>query len=312
MSFSRSTLLSLVVLAAFSVVAVDTADARVGGGGSAGSRGTRTYTAPPSTNTAPKAAAPIERSMTQPGKSATAQGAQPAPGAAASRFGGWRSLLMGGLIGAGLASLFGLGGLANVLGFVLQIALIGGIVFLVMAYFRSRNAQPQPAMASAGAQAGRPQQDASYRQAAGSFGGSNGSALTIGADDYDVFEQRLGEIQLAYGKRDLEALGDRVTPEMLSYFAEELDTNAKKGVRNEVSEPKLLQGDLAEAWSEDSSEYATLAMRYSMIDATIEASSGSVVAGDRTSPQEITEVWTFRRPRNGTAQQWELSAIQQA
>ena len=45
--------------------------------------------------------------MTQPGKSGT-----PAP--ASSPF-GWRSLLLGGLIGAGLASLFGMGALANVL-----------------------------------------------------------------------------------------------------------------------------------------------------------------------------------------------------
>src|SRR5262245_50967985 len=109
MRFSRLTLLSLAVVAVFSIMAIDAADARVGGGGSVGSRGTRTYTAPPSTNTAPKTAAPIERSMTQPGKSTVAQNTQPAGGGLASRFGGWRGLLMGGLIGAALASLFGLG-----------------------------------------------------------------------------------------------------------------------------------------------------------------------------------------------------------
>ena len=64
---------------------------------------------------------------------------------------------------------------------------------------------------------------------------------------------------------------------MLSYFAEELDANKKKGLRNEVSSPKLLQGDLAEAWREADGEYATVAMRYSIIDATVEAASGRVV-----------------------------------
>ena len=39
--------------------------------------------------------------------------------------------------------------------------------------------------------------------------------------------------------------------------------------------------------------------------------SGRVVSGSRTSPQEVTEIWTFRRPRGGDASQWELSAIQQ-
>src|SRR5687767_1931040 len=49
-------------LAAILTFMIDAADARVGRGGSFGSRGTRTYTAPPSTQTAPTTAKPIERS----------------------------------------------------------------------------------------------------------------------------------------------------------------------------------------------------------------------------------------------------------
>lgn len=48
---------------AVSFVAVDMAEARRAGGGF-GSRGTRTYSAPPSTTTAPGQTAPINRSMT--------------------------------------------------------------------------------------------------------------------------------------------------------------------------------------------------------------------------------------------------------
>jgi predicted lipid-binding transport protein (Tim44 family) len=300
--------LSVVTVASVALLA-DLADARPAGGRSVGSRGVKTYTAPPATSTAPKTAAPIEKSMTQPGKTATAQGAQASPGIA-SRFGGWRGLLLGGLIGAGLASLFGMGALSNVLGFLLQIALIGGIVWLAFAFFRSRKAQP--ALATATASAGQAPQNVSYRDAASGLGSGAGSALTIGPDDYDTFERLLGEIETAFGRNDLEALGDHATPEMLSYFAGELDANAKKGVRNEVSQAKLLQGDLAEAWREADGEYATVAMRYSILDATVEAASGRVVSGSTTAPQEVTEVWTFRRPGNGTARQWELSAIQQA
>jgi len=120
----------------------------------------------------------------------------------------------------------------------------------------------------------------------------------------------LGEIQLAFGRRDEGALGECVTPEMLSYFMEQLEADRRKGLRNEVSSPKLLQGDLAEAWREGNDEYATVAMRFSLIDVTVDG-SGRVVAGNRRTPQEVTEVWTFRRPRGGTADRWELSAIQQ-
>ena len=307
--------MSLVAAAALGLMA-DLADARVGGGRSFGSRGGKTFTAPPSTNTAPKPAAPMERSMTQPGKSTTAQGAQSAPTAAAqpSRFGGWRGLLLGGLIGAGLAGLFGMGALANVLGFLLQAALIAGLVYLAylaFLFFRNRSSQPALATATASSAGGRPNQNASYRNGA-LLGGGAASAVSIGQDDYDAFERLLGDIQTAYGRNDLDALGDRATPEMLSYFAEELAGDTKRGVRNEVSGAKLLQGDLAEAWSEPDGDYATVAMRYSLIDATVEAASGRVVSGSRTEPQEVTEVWTFRRPLNGTPRQWELSAIQQA
>jgi len=48
------------------LMAASAADARVGGGRSYGSRGSHTYTAPPVTNTAPNAARPFDRTMTQP------------------------------------------------------------------------------------------------------------------------------------------------------------------------------------------------------------------------------------------------------
>eukprot|EP01133_Synstelium_polycarpum_P030444 gene30444-37763_t len=45
-----------------------------------------------------------------------------------------------------------------------------------------------------------------------------------------------------------------------------LGENATKGVRNSVSDVKLLQGDIAESWHENNADYATLAMHYSSID----------------------------------------------
>jgi predicted lipid-binding transport protein (Tim44 family) len=289
--------LALAILAALNFLAT-AADARAGSGGSFGSRGARTFSSPPSTNTAPRAA-PIDKSITQPGTTA------PSPVAGVSRLGGWRGILMGGLFAGVLASIFGFGALASVLGFLLQVAIVGGIVWLVMSYFRNRQAQP----AAAGASSARngPTSNVDYRLGAG---GGGSSALTIGIKDYDAFEQLLGEIQLAYGRGDQRALDARVTPEMLSYFAQELEASKKKGLRNEVSEPKLLQGDLAEAWREGSDEYATVAMRYSLVDATVDG-SGRVVLGSQTTPQEVTEIWTFRRPRDGSPRQWALSAIQQ-
>ena len=120
-----------------------------------------------------------------------------------------------------------------------------------------------------------------------------------------------GKSRAAYGRENTDALGAMTTPEMLSYFSQDLAENAKKGVRNELSDAKLLQGDLAEAWQEAGSDYATVAMRYSLVDAMVDRTTGRVVSGDRAAPQEVTEVWTFRRDDRDPGQGWQLSAIQQ-
>ncbi len=298
---------------AVSALVITDADARAGRGGSSGSRGSNTQSAPPSTNTAPKSAAPIEKSITQPGKATPTAGAATAAGAAAqaARPNLMRNLLLGGLMGAALGSIFGFGALASVMGFVLQSLLIGGVLFLGFLLVRRlfSGAKPALATASAGPQA-NVQQQASYRAAPGM--GSAQPALNVAPADFEAFERLLGEVQTAYGRGDIKALETRTTPEMLSYFAQELDQNAKQGVRNELSGVKLLQGDLAEGWREGNVEYATVAMRYSILDVTVETASSRVVAGNRTHPEEVTEIWTFLRPLNGNPSQWELSAIQQA
>ena len=122
-----SVALALIATIAFQV---SQADARIGGGGSFGSRGSRTFSAPPSTPTAPGQAAPMNRTFSQPG-------AQSPIGAAASpsRFGGFGSMLVGGLLGAGLfgllsgAGLFGgLTGFASIIGLLLQVASVESFI----------------------------------------------------------------------------------------------------------------------------------------------------------------------------------------
>jgi predicted lipid-binding transport protein (Tim44 family) len=279
---------------------VEAADARVGRGGSAGSRGERTYTAPPSTQTAPTGVKPVEKSMTQPGaQTGVAATAKPAAATApaGSRFGGgFGGLLLGGLLGAGLfgllsgAGLFGgMTGLASFLGLLLQGALIAGVVYLVMAYFRGRQ-QQQPAHAYGQAGAGPMARSALD----GAMGGAGASAtqppLTVGPADFDAFERLLSEIQAAYSREDVEALGELVTPEMLSYFSRDIADYKRKGVRNEVTDVKLLQGDLAESWQEAGTDYATVAMRFSLRDGLV-AIPGTRFPAARWSPR--------RRPRCG-------------
>src|SRR5256714_15413507 len=92
------------------MLAISAADARVGGGGSSGSRGGKTFSAPPSTSTAPNAAQPFNRTMTQPGSPGMNAGAAgAAKGGFFNRPGmGMLGGLPAGLLAAGpLGMLFG-------------------------------------------------------------------------------------------------------------------------------------------------------------------------------------------------------------
>ncbi|MDR3414733.1 MAG: TIM44-like domain-containing protein, partial [Nevskia sp.] len=134
------------------------------------------------------------------------------------------------------------------------------------------------------------------------------SGVAIGPADYTQFEQTLQQVQAAWSRHDLAAMQALASPEMVSYFAEQLADQVSRGVRNTVSDVKLQQGDLAEAWAEGGREYATVAMRFSMIDVTRDA-SGQVVEGHPSEHVQAVEYWTFLRSPGG---RWVLSAIQQA
>ncbi len=336
---------AIAVAMALSLVVADQADARQGG--SFGSRGTRTFQSPAPTQTAPSTAAPIQRSTTpQPGPQATNPGARPQTAARPSMFGnGFGGALMRGLLIGGLVGMLfggGLGGMAGILGLLLQVALIGGAIYLVMRLLRSRN--PTPAAAGYGrAMAGGPRPggptptagapmnngpSSSYGMGGGLGAGMAGGPVPpqpsapparggktdeIGVlpADLDTFERLLSTIQTAFSREDQGELKANTTPEMFGFLGDELRDNAEKGLRNQVSDVKLLQGDVAEAWREGMRDYVTVALRYAIRDQMVDRTTGRVTSGS-DAVGETTEIWTFVRERGPFgAGPWLLSAIQE-
>lgn len=299
------------------LIAAD-ADARAGRGGSFGSRGFNTFNAAPTTRTAPNAAQPIQRSVTQPGQQGARTGIAQNPARPGLFGGGLLGGLAAGFLGAGLIGLLlghgflgGMAGFASILGLMLQIGLIVVVAMLAWSWWQRRS-QPALAAATPGGSDSPPRggMQSNFTGFGSMFGGGNSAPtqpLTIDKQDYDDFERLLGDIQAAYSNEDLAALRSKATPEMLSYFSEELAENSSRGLINKLSDVKLLQGDLAEAWREGATEYATVAMRFSLVDQMVERASGRAVEGD-SAPQEVVELWTFRRASGGN---WMLSAIQQ-
>ena len=325
---NRLHFLPVAALAAMLAFAPALAEAKMGGsfGGGFGSRGSRTYSPPPVTNTAPRQAAPIERSITPsaPQQGIGAPSAQPRPGVAQG--GGFgRSFmggLAGGLIGAGLFGLLtghgffgGFGGFGSILGFLIQIALLAFLARLAFQWWQGR----QAATAGLGARPGPSMFGFDPRAGFGATGFGGGAAprpraepLQISAADFPAFERLLEATQDAYSREDVDTLSRLATPEIVGYLNEELNQRRRQGVINKISGVKLLQGDLSEAWREGSDEYATVAMRFALVDVTEDRATGRIVSGEPTTPTQATQVWTFRRPAGAPPDAWKLSAMQDA
>jgi len=337
---NRTMLRSLGLIAtglALFTIAAEPAEARRGG--SFGSRGARTHMAPPPTVTAPKVA-PVQRTMTErPAANPASRMGQNAAPAAAGRSGGLAKGLIGGLIAGGLIGMLlgnGFGALngSGILMALLQGVLLGGLVWLAFRLFRRRSgAAPAtgPAFATAGGAPFAPttggdpaavsanpfaqaQQEAQAGNGHGNWGAAAATApvmrdLAITNADKADFERLLGEVQDAFAREDYGSLRALTTPEVMSYLAEELSENATQGRRNAVSGTELLDAEVAEAWSEDDADYATIAMHYQSIDVLLDRTSGAVISGDPAQPTRTRELWTFVRDARNP---WRLSAIQEA
>jgi predicted lipid-binding transport protein (Tim44 family) len=263
-----------------------------------GSRGSRTF----ENNNA----APVTRSMTPANPSATSPlgGAAPAFAGGGSFFSRHPFLtgLAGGFLGSMLFS--GLGGFGHGLGFMLEILVIGFVIFFLVRLLFGRRFAP------AGGGAMPRSLGAAAAPAAVSFRGRD---TTVGDADLNAFQQIHAGVQEAWSRGDLGQMRRLMTPEMLSYFSEELTRNTSQGVQNIVSDVRLLKGDVSEAWDEGDLEYATAFMQWSAIDyiVRLDRSPGQpdyIASGNPQVPTEAEEVWTFVRRRDGD---WLLSAIQQ-
>jgi predicted lipid-binding transport protein (Tim44 family) len=273
---------------------------------SMGSRGLRTY----ENNNAQ----PLNRSMTPLPQTP----AQPGLGPTAPAYGGggffqrhpFLTGLTGGLIGSWL---FSHGGDAadgtsggSAIGTLLELLIIGLLIYFAVRLFRrhafsngwpGRAAFSMPRSLGASVPARR----------------DRGRDINLSDADLGAFQAIHAAVQQAWSAGDLVHFRRLMTPEMLSYFSEELTRNASQSVQNIVSDVQLLKGELSESWEERDLQYATAYMRWRAHDYVIRLgrSAGdpeAIVSGNPRVPVEAEEVWTFVRRRGSD---WLLSAIQQ-
>jgi predicted lipid-binding transport protein (Tim44 family) len=286
------------------------AEARAGGSfgsrpSSMGSRGWRSWDnngAQPlnrSLTPSPPAAAPFGSSAPAYGGGSFFQRHPFLTGLAGGLFGSW---LFSHAAWAGYGGGFGSG-----LGMLLRLLLIGLAIWFVVRLVRGgmfsggwRGGGFTPMARSAGA-------------AAAPSAVGRGRDINLADADLSAFEQIHAAVQDAWSNADLARLRQLMTPEMLSYFADELSRNTSQGVQNIVTDVRLVNGELSESWEQGDLQYATALMRWRAVDYVVRlgGSAGeadAVVGGDPRTPVEAAEMWTFMRRRGG---RWLLSAIQQ-
>jgi predicted lipid-binding transport protein (Tim44 family) len=221
--------------------------------------------------------------------------------------------LAGGMIGSWL---FGHSGWAadgrtggSAFGILLELALIGLLIYFAIRLFRRRAASG----GWLGGSSGFGFAPRSAGAAAAPRRLERGRDINLADADLNAFQAIHAGVQQAWSESDLAALRRLMTPEMLSYFSDELTRNASRSVQNLVSDVRLVKGELTESWEEGDLQYATALMRWRAIDYLVRLGRAPsdpdyLAGGDPREPAEAEEMWTFVRRRGGD---WLLSAIQQ-
>ena len=292
--------------------------ARVGGGRSFGSRGSRSYSSPSSPS----------RTTSSPSSPSRQMGAAPA---SPSQSGGFLRSMAGGVVGGMLGGMlfrslgFGGPGTGGGIG-LFEIILIGGILYGIWWYIKRRR---QAAEASAGnslyrtASTAEPQRSdftpppspyAQQQTGADTNSGfdhirqmdSNFDEQTFKDQSMDAFFK----IQGAWANRDMSPIRNTMTAEMYSIIQGDAEDLKRKKQINRLDNIAVRKVEISEAWQEAGNDFITIRFTANLLDYTTNETTGEVISGSKTEPVKFEEFWTFTRPIGGPA--WQLSAINQA
>lgn len=289
-------LISLLVFA-FSALLVSDALARVGGGRSSGFRSynsSRVNTPQPQRQVQQPAAQP------QPGM----QAAQPRPSFFNSSM---FKMIAGGLLIGTLFSMFSGHGFQ---GFgspgLIEILLIGGIIYFIYRWFTRRKQAAMMSSSSAGAGAG------GYQAAAPAYSGPaqdksfNPDVMINENFIKDIAKSSFQSVQAAWTKGDLKPVQHLMTDRMFTYLEDQLSQVKSSGLRNIVEIVYFQNVELVETDSENEDKVAVVEIDALIRDYKLD-SQDKVVEGSKDSPFEIKEYWAFV----GKGLDWKLDDIKQ-
>jgi len=235
------------------------------------------------------------------------------PGLFGGLMGGLAGFALGGLLGS---MLFG-GGFGGGIG-LLEILLVGAGAFFLLRMLRARQSVPQPAYAGGGASAytGQGGSSGAVVEAPAAADVERGVAFIRQMDpgfDPAAFAQwaqrAFTDVQDAIARRDLATVADRLTPQEFARLQGQCDQLRGARQTNRVEQIRWRRAEVSEAWQESGQDWVTVYLAASLVDYTVDDTTGALVDGSKT-PQDIEEYWTFTRLVG--PKPWRLSAIQAA
>lgn len=295
------------------------AEARAGGGRSAGTRGSRSYQAP-SRPTQP--AAPQREAMPQ-------QAQQPSPMMPQSGgfMRGMGTAILGGFLGSmlfsGLANAGGFGGLGGSGFGMMEILLFGGLAYFLYRKYAATRAAAAPALGSMRYQESHHQAPAappSYSnqppvQESLPLNGIDYRSLTMMDRSFaperflKTAQDQFFKIQGSWNKQDLTALRALCGGELMKSWEDEIAQLKTRGQKNRMDNIALRESEITEVWTENGEDFITVRLRANLLDYTVDE-KGAVVSGSDAEAVEFEEYWTFTRPVGPNA--WKLTSVQQA
>lgn len=299
--------------------------ARVGRGGSIGSRGSRTYNSPSGSYGSGYQSQP-RGTYSQPYNQRYNQPMQ--------QSGGFFRNVMGGIAGGFLGSLLfrslgfgGSGGWGGGGGIGLfEILVIAALIFGVFWFIKKRRQRAMEGVYYQGAGNMGADYSPSYQEPRYGGGmpdappplrpgmGSQGSATEAGPyfDERSFKDMAMDiffKIQGAWAERNPGLVRNLLTDEMYNALDKDAEELKREKKFNKLDNIAVRSVDIAEDWQESGADFITVKFYANLLDYVVDETTGQVMNGSKTQPVKFEEYWTFTRPAG--AREWVLSAITQ-
>ena len=229
---------------------------------------------------------------------------------------------LGSLLFGGLSHGMGMGGFGESGIGLLDIVLIGGLLYMLYKFMRRRKEAQSTAGYSyqtgsspqAGQQAGfaDASRDRGYAEGDVQTGLSHIRQMDPSFDEAryrDLCMDNFFKIQGAWINRDMSAVRNILTEEMFGILQRDADKLKAERKINKLDNVAVRSVDITEAWQESGVDFITVRFLANLLDYTV-SESGELLSGSKTDPVKFEEYWTFTRPVGNNT--WQLSAINQA